>query len=118
MAGRRITYEEAATLVGAWFERRHPPRPEPGPIDFELEEPCDGLCLWLAEDIERDLSDVPAALLRHLRARIVFAVGAAMTRPDEIIGTTSGPMDDDGVIALVLATQIRGTRFPPQWRLQ
>jgi hypothetical protein len=118
MTGRTISHAEAAELLGRWLERRLPAPMDGGHLSTDMDEPCDGLCLWIAEDIERDLSAVPAELLRHLKARLLFAIMAAWTRPTEIIGQTKHQMDDDGVVALLLATLVRETRIPVEGRLQ
>lgn len=115
---RLMTFMEAADRIGLWADRRLPAKPEPFNLDFTLEEACDGLCMWIAEDPERDIAVVPATLLRHLRARLLFATGAAMTRRDEIIGRVPLTADDDEILRWLFATALSQTRFPPEWRIQ
>jgi len=57
--------------------------PASEPLDWSLQDACDGLCRWLADDPERDLTGVPRPLLLMLRARLLFAVGACATRRGE-----------------------------------
>lgn len=118
MRTKPVTYRMANDLLTAWGDRRLPPINEAGPIDFTLEAQCDDLCTWLADDPERDLSMVPAALLRHLRARIAFAIGVCLLQPLEVIGEVPTDTPDDLTLAVILGTQVAGTRFPPEWRLQ
>lgn len=115
---RPLTWLEAAERVAAWSDRRIPPKPWPFPFDFDLQEACDGLCRWLAEDPERELDGVPEALLMNLRTRILFAFGAAMLQPTAIIGHPPSNATDEQLLAGLLGVQIAGTRVPPEWRPQ
>ena len=118
MANRDVTYREAADLLSAYGDRRIRPlvRVGAGPIDMTLEDACDGLCIWLADDPERDLTDVPEQLLRLLWARMLFAVGACETRPDDVIGRVPRSASDDELLAGLLGEQLAGTKLPPSWR--
>lgn len=110
-----ITHRQAADLLTAWADRRIPAKPSTKGIDLSLQEACDDLCRWLADDPERNLSDVPDELLVQLRARILFAVGACMTQPDAIIGRVPHQTPDQHVLAGLLGVQLANTRFPAQW---
>jgi len=118
MKTREISYAAAADILSAWADRRLSLGPQDPAIDFTLETACDGLCRWLADDPERDLSEVPLPLLVHLRQRLLFAVGAAMTRKVEIIGRIPADAPPEQLLAALLGVQLAGTRLPSGWRPQ
>lgn len=118
MKTKVVTYQKAADLLVEWGDRRLPAKPDSGPIDFSLEDACDGLCRWLADDPERSLDAVPPALLRHLRIRLLFAVAACVTRKAEIIGTVPIAAPKALVLAGIIGIQLAQTRLPPEWRIQ
>jgi hypothetical protein len=88
-------------------------------MDFSLEDDCEYLCQWIADDPERDLSSVAPKLLRHLRQRLLFAIAACMTMgPNEVIGRVPLGAGPDQVLAALIGVQLAGTRLPPEWRPQ
>lgn len=118
---RAVTYAEAADLLTEWGDRRLNPvvGPAPEDLDWSLQEACDGLCGWLADDPEReDIADVPRPLLVMLKARLLFAIGACMLRKTEVIGRVPTTATSDLVLAGLLGIQLAGTRLPSEWRPQ
>ena len=118
MDTRAVTYTEAADLLTSWADRRLPLGVPSDAIDFSIEDACDGLCCWLADDPERDLDDVPHELLQHLATRIMFAVGVCVLEKDNVIGRVPVHATDAEVLAALLGVQIAGTKIPPEWRRQ
>ncbi len=118
MDTRPVTYTEAADLLTSWADRRLPRGVRPDSINFSIEDACDGLCCWLADDPERDLDDVPHELLEHLATRIMFAVGVCVLEKENVIGRVSIHATDAEVLAALLGVQIAETKIPPEWRPQ
>lgn len=118
MKTRPVTYAEASRLLSEWGDRRLIAKPDSRPIDFSLEDACDGLCRWIAEDPDRSLEPVPEPLLRHLRVRILFAMGVCALQKDEIIGRLPANSTPTDVLAALFGMQLAETRLPPEWRLQ
>jgi len=118
MRTRPVTYREAADLLTKWADRCVPHEPTAPGIDFTLEEACDRFCAILADDPYMDLSDAPASLKKHLRARIMYSLGVCALRAEEIIGDFPAAADDDTLLAALIGVQLAGTRLPPEWRYQ
>ncbi len=117
---RPVTYREAADILVHFGDRRIRPL-TPGtkePLNFEYESAADELALLLADDPETDLSDAPLPLLYMFSARLMFCIGVALTRPDDVIGNVPAAASDDLVLRALLGEQVRNTRLPAEWRFR
>jgi len=115
-----LTYAKAAKLLEAYDEQHlHiwvPPSEDP--LDLSLENECDKLCEWLADDPMRSLNGVSQPLLRLLRARILFAGGMSMAQPDDVIGHLPADLSDGQILQVLLGREIAGMRLHPEERPQ
>lgn len=117
---RTVTYAVAAELLGAYDKRRIVPLAPKGrhAIRFDLEDECDKLARSLADDPERDLSNVSPELLTLFRARLLFIFGVCRLTPNEVIGRAPAEASDYDVLRALLGVQVAATRLPPEWRIQ
>jgi len=100
MPTRAITLREAMDLIGAWGDRRLRPlcTPSTTRADPALEETCSAMLLWLADDPEADLADVPVPLLLVAWERVLIWAGIAAVQGDLVIAEVPAELTPDELL--------------------
>lgn len=115
MAKRTVFMEEAAELLGNWGDRRLRPlcTPTGALLDPDVEQACDRFLRWLADDPERDLSQVPTVLLLEAWARVLTAQGLARMFPQTPV-VDIAPEDEHLLLPYLIGGYLGQLRVPPE----
>ena len=119
MKMRPVRQDEAQRLLFELVKRLFAGETDlPQRLSESREDEVDRLCIALADDEDMSLEGVDPELKALLKARLIFAIQAAISDPDKTIISVSPGADDDLVTRALLGYSLSKTRPPSAGRHQ